>query len=460
MQEGRFHAALAALGDPAQTTIVLVTRPDRSAILEAARTSDDLRALGLGNQRLAINGVFVTSDNSDLVARSIEALGRNALAEMPQALRDLPQDRIPLRPFDMVGLGALRRALGAAPRPRTRSQATEAPPAPDIPGLGRLVDSLAEVRARARHGDGQGRSRKTTVAAALAVGLVQRGHSVHLSTTDPAAHLASTLAAAMEGLRVDRIDPKAETLRYIEKIVSARAKALDEDGLALLREDLASPCTEEVAVFHAFSRIVAEARSSFVILDTAPTGHTLLLLDATGAYHRQMTQTMVPRAEVRVVTPLMRLQDPEYSKILVVALPETTPISEAAALQEDFRRAKIEPYAWVINRSLLGSGTRDPLLATRASSERSQVARNHRRFGAACLSAAMAIQFARRACGAGAFGFIEPKPERLDSLNGPGTIIGELVELTIIPKYPQSEPLTSGPMTKKQDSPALPLPGC
>ena len=161
-----------------------------------------------------------------------------------------------------------------------------------MPGLDALVDDLA---ARG-HGlvmvMGKGGVGKTTIAAAVAVGLVARGHAVHLSTTDPAAHLAMTLGGEMPGLRVDRIDPKAETERYVAKIMDSRGRDLDEAGRALLREDLRSPCTEEVAVFHAFSRIVAEARSSFVVLDTAPTGHTLLLMDATGAYHRQMTRNL------------------------------------------------------------------------------------------------------------------------------------------------------------------------
>ena len=169
-----------------------------------------------------------------------------------------------------------------------------------------------------------------------------------------------------------------ETERYVSRIMSARARELDEAGLALLREDLESPCTEEVAVFHAFARVVVEARSSYVVLDTAPTGHTLLLMDATGAYHREMTRNIAPNAVGRIVTPLMRLQDPEYSKIILVALPETTPVSEAAALQEDLRRAEIEPYAWVINRSLLGSGTSDPLLSARLAGELEQIARVER----------------------------------------------------------------------------------
>lgn len=222
---------------------------------------------------------------------------------------------------------------------------------------------------------GKGGVGKTTIAAALAVGLVERGNTVHLSTTDPAAHLAVTVAGELPGLRVDRIDPKVETQRYVEKIMAARAPHLDEQGQALLREDLRSPCTEEVAVFHAFSRIVNEARSAFVVLDTAPTGHTLLLMDATGAYHRQMMREFETGAAGRVVTPLMRLQDPAYTRILVVTLPEVTPVSQAAALQDDLRRARIEPYAWVVNKSICAAGTHDPLLAARLDGERKQMER-------------------------------------------------------------------------------------
>ena len=193
--------------------------------------------------------------------------------------------------------------------------------------------------------------------------------------TDPAAHLAGTLDGEVEGLKLSRIDPKAETQRYIDKIMASRSPGLDTAGKALLLEDLQSPCTEEVAVFHAFSRIVSEGRSAFVVLDTAPTGHSMLLMDATGAYHRQMTREFEGHGAPRVVTPLMRLQDAAYTKIILVTLPEATPVSQAAALQDDLRRAGIEPYAWVLNRSLLAAGTRDPLLAARLSGERRQVDR-------------------------------------------------------------------------------------
>ncbi len=387
MREERFNAALATLSDAGKTEIVLVTRPEKSALAEAARTSSELRALGLVNQRLVVNGVFHATRPDDPIAKSLEDNGREALEAMPEVLRQLPADTLPLQPFDMVGLAALRNLL--APKAHggdRRGAGREGSPLASLPvdlrGLDRLSDELAAKGQGLIMVMGKGGVGKTTVAAAVAVGLVRRGHEVHLSTTDPAAHVSMTVAGDLPGLRVDRIDPKAETDRYVEKIMAARGAHLDEEGRALLREDLRSPCTEEVAVFHAFSRIVAEARSAFVVLDTAPTGHTLLLLDATGAYHRQMTQDLAAPHEShvagRVITPLMRLQDPAYTQVILVTLPETTPISEAAALQEDLRRAKIEPYAWVVNRSLLAAGTEDPLLRMRLAGEVKQVARIRR----------------------------------------------------------------------------------
>ena len=374
-QEVRFRQALQTLGDPALTTVVLVMRAETGAIAEAARTSVELAELGLGHQRLAINGVFHASRRDDPVALAVEAQGAQALAAMPAVLRALPSDQVPLRPFDTVGLPALRALLrpdGVGPAPAlTEAGQGEATWHP----LADLVDDLAAPGRGLIMVMGKGGVGKTTIAAALAVALVQRGHTVHLSTTDPAAHLASTLDGQLDGLRVDRIDPQAETQRYTDKILAARAKDLDAAGLALLREDLKSPCTEEVAVFHAFSRIVSEARSAFVVLDTAPTGHSLLLMDATGAYHRQMVREFEGTSGSHIVTPMMRLQDGAYTRIVLVTLPESTPVSQAAALQDDLRRAHIEPAAWVLNRSLLASGTTDPLLAGRLAGERRQAAR-------------------------------------------------------------------------------------
>lgn len=374
MQEDRFREALRCLGDPARTTIVLVTRADKGAIREAARTSDELKELGLSNQLLAVNGRFHASDPTDAVAAAFVHEQDEALAGMPPSLAGLPRDEFPLLAFDMVGIPALRALLSpSAPVPE---QVEDVPDAGrDLPRIAKLVDEIAAGNKGLVMVMGKGGVGKTTVAAAIAVGLAKRGRAVHLTTTDPAAHLTFVVEDEMPGLTVDRIDPAVETKRYVEKIMTTRGRDLDEEGKALLREDLASPCTEEVAVFHAFSRVVAEARSAFVVIDTAPTGHTLLLLDATGAYHRQMTRHLDPDAPGRVVTPLMRLQDQDYTRVILVTLPETTPVSEAGALQDDLKRAGIEPYGWVINKSMAATGTRDRLLRSRLKGEHEQIDR-------------------------------------------------------------------------------------
>jgi arsenite-transporting ATPase len=371
MQEERFRRALDTLGNPAQTSIILVTRPDRGAVREAGRTSDELRALGLGNQQLVVNGVFCAAEPGDPVADGLARDHAAVLAHLPPNLSALPRAEVPLRTFDMVGLSALRALF----RDENPARETVTSPADlDERDLSAMVDDLAQAGRGLVMVMGKGGVGKTTVAAAIAVGLVKRGHRVHLTTTDPAAHVSLVVDGSLEGLVVDRIDPVAETARYVEKVIATKGRDMDEADRALMREDLASPCTEEVAVFHAFSRIVAEARGAFVVMDTAPTGHTLLLLDATGAYHRQMTQDM-GTVQGRIVTPLMRLQDPDYTRVILVTLPETTPVSEAASLQDDLRRAKIEPWAWVVNRSLAQTGTTDLLLRQRIRGEAVQIER-------------------------------------------------------------------------------------
>lgn len=376
MQETRFRNALAALSNPDVTTVVLVTRPDPRPIEEAARTSQELTDLGLTRQRLVINGVFEPSNPGDEVAKAVAALGRDALLHLPEALAALPQDQVPLRAFDMVGLPAIRALLHGAPivpEPAEKTTGTATIPADP---LSKLADELAGYGHGLIMVMGKGGVGKTSIAAALAVGLVRRGHRVHLTTTDPAAHVAGAIQGSLPGLSVDRIDPKAETQAYISKALTTRGRDLDAEEKALLLEDLKSPCTEEVAVFGAFSRVINEAKNAFVVLDTAPTGHSILLMDTTGAYHRQMLRQYGSAVGFKsITTPLMRLQDPSYTRVLVVTLPEVTPVSQAAALQEDLRRAKIEPYAWILNRSLAVSGTRDPVLLARVETERRQAAR-------------------------------------------------------------------------------------
>lgn len=371
-QQEKYAATVAALSDAAQTTLVLVTRPDRSAIKEAERTSIELEELGLRNQFLIINGVFHATNRADAVAIAMEKRGVAALANLPKRLQKLPQMEVALRGFNIVGLEALQNlfadnfSVTAATTSLTNVEEAK------LPRLSNVIDEIAA----AGHGlvmvMGKGGVGKTTIAAAIATELAARGLPVHLTTTDPAAHLSFALGENATGLKVSRIDPEAETEAYKKRIIEKTGKDLDPDGLALLAEDLRSPCTEEVAVFHAFSRIISSAKREIVVMDTAPTGHTLLLLDATGAYHREVLRNSGAMSS-HMITPLMRLKDQRFTKVLLVALPETTPVQEAAHLQADLRRAEIEPYAWVINNTLVATDTKDPLLRERAQAELAQI---------------------------------------------------------------------------------------
>ena len=325
------------------------------------------RSLGIQRQRLILNGVFQAQDG-DPIALAIQHRGDSALRQHADFLEGMDVMRVPLQRHNLVGIPALRTLLsGEAQLP---TPGISPAPHPDS-GPMESLESLVTMLARAGRGViltmGKGGVGKTTIAAAIAARLAELGFPVHLTTTDPAAHVAYT-AGNIEGLGVSRIDPQAETRAYVDQVLATHGRELDADTRALLEEDLRSPCTEEIAVFRAFARTVALGADRFVVLDTAPTGHTLLLLDATEAYHREIARKAgdLPE-EVRELLP--RLRDPAWSRVLIVTVPEPTPVHEAADLQSDLRRAGIEPFAWVVNQSLAASGTRDPLLAARAAGE-------------------------------------------------------------------------------------------
>jgi len=365
-QKDVYAGAVEALADGARTTLVLVSRPETAALEEAARSCTELRALGVGNQHLVVNGVFRASDDRDPVARALEARGQRALAAMPAALVELPRSERPLRARAPMGLAGLRVLLGTedAPAPQPEAVAT-----PEGETFERLIDGLERDGRGAVMTLGKGGVGKTTLAARIAVALAARGHYVHLTTTDPAAHVEAAVGGELPtGLTIGRVDPQAETERYRAHVMATAGADMDEEGRKLLEEDLRSPCTEEIAVFQAFARTVARAEDEIVVLDTAPTGHTILLLDAAQAYHRELgRQSQGVAPEVEHLLP--RLRDPHYTHMLICTLPEATPVHEAAALQADLRRAGIEPAAWIANQALTPLTVTDPVLRARQAQE-------------------------------------------------------------------------------------------
>jgi arsenite/tail-anchored protein-transporting ATPase len=374
-QRALYQRTLGALTDGSLTTVFLVSRPESSALDEADRTCGELEALGVSSLRLVINGRFEAIDSSDAIARGLQARGVAALAGMPARLSALPRTDLPLYPFSLLGIDALR---ALTPPAGLRGGYRHVSPAANqrtkrvLLTLGTLIDRIAEPGRGVVMAMGKGGVGKTTVAAATAVALARRGHRVHLTTTDPAAHLQSVLPDEVPRLTVSRIDPRVETRAYAAEILETAGGSLDAQGRALLEEDLRSPCTEEIAVFRAFAQTVAGGAEAFVVVDTAPTGHTLLLLDAAAAYHREVSRTMsdLPDAVCRL---LPRLRDHDFTRILIVSLPEATPVHEAARLQRDLRRAGIAPFAWVLNQSLAPLPARDPVLVARQAAEHAYV---------------------------------------------------------------------------------------
>ncbi len=377
-QHERYRAAVDALADPARTVLVLVSRPEPLALAEAARASVELGALGVARQRLVLNGVFPARASGDPLAAALARRAAAAVAALPAELARLPRDEVPLVEFSPVGVPALRALLAGESVP-----AGVAPVVlPDTTSLRALVAELAGRGRGLVLTMGKGGVGKTTLAAAVALELSRLGHAVELTTTDPAAHLEAVLATGAGGpagvagagtVELSRIDPERATAAYVAEVLADAGATLDASGRAVLEEDLRSPCTAEIAVFRAFARAVAGATDRFVVLDTAPTGHTLLLLDAARAYHREVGRQggAVP-PEVEAL--LDRLSDPGLTSVLVVTVPEATPIHEAAALQDDLRRAGIEPFAWVANQSLAATATADPLLGARAAAETGRLA--------------------------------------------------------------------------------------
>lgn len=370
----RYHRVVEKLRDASCTTCYIVARADKASLKEASRTSDELKELGMNNQQLYINGVFKAIDSDDVLARKIEDLANDQLKAIPSNLKQLSNKHFPLLPYNVLGIEKLRSLFNPDLQKEIaeRTMAEQESAREILEGIDQLAADLCENQ---QHGlimtMGKGGVGKTLVASAIAVILAKKGFEVLLTTTDPAAHIQdfiNQLSDLPATLTIERIDPKMETARYTKKILEQRGKGMDDAGKKLILEDLKSPCTEEVAVFHAFSKAINMSKRKFVVIDTAPTGHTLLLLDAAGSYHHDIMRNNANADRLR--TPYMSLQDPELSKIILVSLPETTPMREAASLQDDLNRAGIKPYAWLVNQSLsMLSGITDPLLKSRALTE-------------------------------------------------------------------------------------------
>ena len=356
-----YKAAMENLKDPAKTTLVLVSRPEGTPLIEANRSSKELQDMGIINQKLIINGVL--AEGTDPASNKIKEKQEKALQEMPADLAALPQQMIPLRTYNVLGLEKLRSFF------KEDFDFVADHSANQILGqkFSALLEELDQTNKRVIFTMGKGGVGKTTLAAALALGLAKKGKKVHLTTTDPAAHLSYVIDQSAN-IEISRIDEKDELEKYQDEVLTKARQTMNESDIAYIEEDLRSPCTQEIAVFRAFAEIVEKAEDQVVIIDTAPTGHTLLLLDSTQSYHREVERTK-GEIPVSVQNLLPRLRDKEQTEVIIVTLPEATPVFEAERLQEDLKRAEIPSHWWMINQSLSTTATTSPMLMARAQEE-------------------------------------------------------------------------------------------
>ncbi|MFB5664139.1 arsenical pump-driving ATPase [Alteribacillus sp. HJP-4] len=373
-KEDMYQEAVRTLTDESSTTFYLVARPQQSSLEEADRASRELKELGIYQQSLIINGIHPEKESRDETADFFIQGQQQALSRMSENLRLLPQYTIALLAAAAEGIDGLRRLLSDTDlKPQDKKSDLTIP---ELPGLDAFINTQIEKGSGLIMTMGKGGVGKTTIAAAIARRLANAGHSVHLTTTDPANHLPGTLAGESlpETITVSSIHPPTEKEHYKQSVLTKVASDLDEDSLAYIKEDLDSPCTEEIAVFYAFARLASRAEKEFVVLDTAPTGHTLLLLDAAESYHQEVLRSAgeLPE-EVKQLLPL--LHDPQKTAVVLATLPEATPVLEAERLQDDLKRAGIQPSWWVINHSFLSAGTMDPVLLGRAFQEKRWISR-------------------------------------------------------------------------------------
>ena len=362
----QYEQATELLADPAETTLILVARAEASTLTEAAHAYQELRALGIQNARLIVNGLLPVTTSQDTYYQAFLHRQQAALSVLPDIfLREVPLSSLPYAPTSLIGVDQLRGWLKEPDHSTSLMEREQL----EVPRLSGLIDQLDAAGPGVVMTMGKGGVGKTTMASMIAIALTERGHDVVLTTTDPAAHLELTIETNENPhLEISRIDPKVEIDRYTAQVYAAAGELTDE-AHALLAEDLKSPCTEEIAVFRAFADTVARANDRYVVIDTAPTGHTLLLLDATESYHQEMERATgdVPEA---VKTLLPQLRDANRTHVIITTLAEATPVFEAGRLQEDLRRAGIEPMAWIVNQSFAATATRDPILGHKAEAER------------------------------------------------------------------------------------------
>jgi len=361
-KKGIYKDAVLNLADKDKTTLVLVSKPEETPLLEAERSSLELSDLGINNQLLIINGVL--GDVSDDLSEQISNKQQNALENIPQGLKKFKTFTLPLRSYNILGLDKIRaffnnddyKSVNVEKKLEENKQI-------DV-----LIEDVYTTGKKVIFTMGKGGVGKTTISATIALALARKGVKVHLTSTDPADHLKYVIEGT-KNITLSKIDEKQELLNYQNEVLIKARETMNEEDIAYVEEDLRSPCTQEIAVFRAFAEIVDKAENEVVVIDTAPTGHTLLLLDSTQSYHKEVQRTK-GETPISVQRLLPRLRDNKQTEVVIVTLPEATPVFEAQRLRDDLSRAGINNKWWVVNQCLSMTDTSNPMLLARAEAEK------------------------------------------------------------------------------------------
>ena len=358
-----YKKAVGTLSDTGTTRLMLVSRPEIAPLKEAARSSNELQLLGIKNQILIKNGLLNQLDKNDSVSSQLHERQQKALQSMPAELSGYPLYHVPLRSYNLSSIANIQRMLYSD----SFSNEVNYKPVAAPKDVDEMVDDLYTSGKRVIFTMGKGGVGKTTLATEIALKLTRLGAKVHLTTTDPANHLNYELAIKAS-ITVSRIDEAEVLEKYKNEVRSKAAEAVTAEDMEYIEEDLRSPCTQEIAVFKAFAEIVDKAETEIVVIDTAPTGHTLLLLDATQSYHKEVERT---QGEVTgaVANLLPRLRNSKETEVVIVTLPEATPVFEAERLQMDLQRAGINNKWWVVNACLSLTETQNSFLKAKAQNE-------------------------------------------------------------------------------------------
>ncbi|RPJ96407.1 arsenical pump-driving ATPase [Rummeliibacillus sp. TYF005] len=364
-----YKKAVDVLSNADLTTLILVTRPDTNPLKEAARASKELSDIGIENQQLIINGLLEVPDSEDAYASAFYKRQRSAMENMPVELSNLPTYTLPLVPYTITSLNRMGAWFNNIDINESLPDITSEDYSPHSLSIHQLIEEIMEDSKRIIFTMGKGGVGKTTVATLVALGLAEKGERVHLTTTDPAAHIKWVLGDNKPStLTISNIDPNTVLTSYKKEVLQKASESMDEEGLAFVREDLESPCTEEIAVFRAFAEVIESHPDEIIVIDTAPTGHTLLLLDSTESYHKEISRTS-GEVPIAIQHLLPTLRDKDKTSILITTLPEATPVYEAARLQNDLKRAGLNVSHWIVNQSFINIKTVNPLLSQKAKHE-------------------------------------------------------------------------------------------